>query len=472
MHLPARARSTGKLAASVLVAACAAALVAACASTADSGEIVPASALSGGSTTVFDTSRDAFSLSARNLSDDERDRYGLGKSLFQRAWVRAPASTTGDGLGPTYAATACTSCHTRGGRGDVPHEAGDRAIGLVVKLASGETMSGAKVPEPSYGFGLQPFAIEGVPAEGALDFAFDEVDLRVSESLSLKARKYRISPRALAFGPFVQNTHVSLRLAPQVVGLGLLEAVSEDDVKSRVDADDRDGDGVRGVASEVSDLATGERKLGRFGWKASFATVTDVAAAAFREDIGITSALFSEENCPGPQSACRAAPNGGAPELGGEKLAEVAFFARSVAVPARRLTDDRDALFGERVFREVGCATCHVPELRTTSNALPALAAQTFAPYTDLLLHDLGDELADVTPFPSHDARLFRTPPLWGLGLHSTVNGHDALLHDGRARDVTEAIAWHGGEAARSRRAFFERSSEDRVKMLRFLGSL
>ncbi len=467
MDSSARART------SVLVAACAAALVAACASAADSEGLVPASALSGGSTTVFDTSRDAFSLSARNLNDEDRDRYGLGKSLFQRAWVRAPASTTGgDGLGPTYAATACTSCHTRGGRGDVPHEAGDRAIGLVVKLASGETASGAKVPEPSYGFGLQPFAIEGVPAEGALDFAFDEVELRVSESLTLKARKYRVSPRDLAFGPFVQNTHVSLRLAPQIVGLGLLEAVSERDVKSRVDPEDRDGDGVRGVASEVNDLATGEKKLGRFGWKASFATVTDVAAAAFREDIGITSTLFPEENCPAPQTACRAAPNGGAPELGPEKLAEVAFFARSVAVPARRLTDDRDALLGERVFRDVGCATCHVAELRTSRGALPALAEQTFAPYTDLLLHDLGDELADVTPFPSHDARLFRTPPLWGLGLHATVNGHDALLHDGRARDVTEAIAWHGGEAARSRRAFFERSSEDRVKMLRFLGSL
>jgi len=437
-------------------------LAAACAATADE----PAPTLgeaSGGETTVFDETRDAFSYSARNLGPAERDVFLAGKSLFQRPWVRAPASTEGgDGLGPTYTATACTGCHLRLGRGAVPEAVGAHALGLVARLPR---FDGTR--DPAYGAVLQPFALDGVPAEGKLVVAFEESVVTLGDGSRVPLRRPRVRVEGLAFGPLASGTEIDLRIAPQLVGLGLLEAIPAATLEGYVTANEAGGDGVRGALFRVPSPELGHEAIGRFGWRGEHATVRDFVAEAFAEDIGITTEAHPEEGCPGPQAACREVPHGGAPELSRDKLERVSFFARTVAVPARRDTNDAEVLRGERAFAALGCARCHAPRAVTGESTIPALARQTIAPYTDLLLHDLGDGLRGAG-----GAGLTRTPPLWGLGLHATVNGHRTFLHDGRARSPLEAIVWHGGEADGARRAFSSTTAAERTALLRFLESL
>lgn len=427
-------------------------VVAACAG-AGEADVGPSSAASGGATTVYDTSRDAFSYSARNLDGPGRDRFLAGRSLFRRAWVTAPASTEGgDGLGPTYTATACESCHVRSGRGALPTRANPRGLGWVAKLVRADGG-----PDPSYGHVLQPFAVDGVPAEGRLEITFEEDLVRLADGTPIARRKPIARASKLAFGPLEGGTSIDIRLAPQLVGLGLLEAIPEADILARADPNDRDGDGIRGVARRVGT----EARLGRFGWRAQAATLRDFAAEAFHEDIGLTSDVYPNERCPAPQRGCAMAAHGGTPELSTDKLDKVAYFLRTVAVPARRDVDSPDVRRGEALFSALGCASCHIPRATTGSAHETALSEQTIFPYTDLLLHDLGLGLDGV-----------RTPPLWGLGLHTIVNGNLTLLHDGRARTIPEAIVWHGGEASSARDRFARADATDRAALLQFLESL
>lgn len=426
----------------------------ACASARDA-DVGTSSAASGGATTVYDTSRDAFSYSARNLDGPGRDRFLAGKGLFRRAWVTAPASTEGgDGLGPTYTATACESCHIRSGRGAVPTRANPRGLGWVARLVHADGG-----PDPSYGYVLQPFAIEGVPSEGRVEVTFDEDFVVLGDGARIARRRPVVRAAELTFGPLRAGTSVEIRMAPQLVGLGLLEAIPEEAIVARADPTDRDGDGIRGATRRVGN----ESQLGRFGWRAQAATIRDFVAEAFHEDIGLTSDAYPDERCPPPQRDCAMATHGGAPELSTDKLDKVAFFVRTLAVPARRDVDSPDVRRGEALFSAMGCASCHVPRATTGRAREPALSGQTIFPYTDLLLHDLGPGLG-------RDG--VRTPPLWGLGLHTIVNGNLTLLHDGRARTIPEAIVWHGGEATSARDRFSRAEAPDRDALLRFLESL
>ena len=264
---------------------------------------------------------------------------------------------------------------------------------------------------------------------------------------------------------------ISPRLAPQVIGMGLLEAVPAATILAQADPDDSNGDGISGRANEVPG-EDGSPTLGRFGWKAGRATVRQQVAAAFNGDIGITSPLFPEENCPPVQTACREAPNGGTPEVTPSRLDSVDLYARTLAVPALRDATDTQVRRGFKLFEEFGCVSCHLPTLETGPSDIEALAHQVFHPFTDLLLHDMGDGLADGRPEFGAGGREWRTPPLWGLGLLEEVNGFRFLLHDGRARTPAEAILWHGGEAQAAMEAFRDAPAEEREALLRFLESL
>jgi CxxC motif-containing protein (DUF1111 family) len=266
---------------------------------------------------------------------------------------------------------------------------------------------------------------------------------------------------------------LSPRVAPALIGLGLLEAVAEEEILARADPSDEDGDGISGRANPVWDLRTGRHALGRFGWKASQPTVLQQTAAAFSGHLGITSSLFPAESCAALQPTCSAAPSGGQPELGERFLQDVAVHVGTRAVPARRLWEAAEVRRGERQFAALGCASCHLPALRTADDAAPAvLAGATIRPYTDLLLHDMGEALADQRPDFAASGREWRTPPLWGSGLVPTVNGHGEYLHDGRARSLEEAILWHGGEAEAARVAFMALRASERAAVLAFLRSL
>ena len=434
----------------------------------------------GGDTTRDVTGRNSFSFAAPTLTNEERRTFEIGDSFFTQNWVTAPASTTDrDGLGPTFNAQACSSCHLLDGRG-IPAATGQGALGLLLRLSlPGENEHGGPLGDPAYGDQLQDRSINGVPPEGEVVITYEEIpgDYADGTPYSLRSPSYAIE--SLAFGPLTDDVMISPRLAPQVIGVGLIEAVPEADIVASADPDDTDGDGISGRPNRVWNPATQQLELGRFGWKANTPTVEAQAAGAFAGDIGITSALHPESTCTEPQTDCAAAPPGdgadGEPEIDASRLGSVTFYNRTLSVPAMRDTDDDDVRAGAAAFDELGCASCHTPTLTTGSiddTGVAALADQTIHPYTDLLLHDMGDGLADGRPDFEATGTEWRTPPLWGIGLISEVNGDRFLLHDGRARTIEEAILWHGGEAEASREAFRSADQAIRERVIAFLEAL
>jgi CxxC motif-containing protein (DUF1111 family) len=456
-----------------LLLTCLAAAGSACASQANLSP-EPDEELSGGDTTVFDTSRDAYSRPAANLRQEHRDGFFTGNAFFKRNWVTAPASTEGtDGLGPTFNARSCSDCHFKDGRG-APPESGETFSGLLVRLSvAGADDHGGPKPEPSYGGQFNPLAINGVPNEGVVTVEYEALagQFADGEPYALLSPSYHFPE--LSFGPMAEDAMISPRVAPSVFGLGLLAALSEETLASLADPDDDDDDGISGRLNQVWDPKSGSIQIGRFGWKANQAGLEQQNVGALLGDIGITSALHPGQDCPPAQSACLSAEHGGEPEIDQQKIDFLVAYANLLAVPARRDVGEPEVLRGKALFARFGCASCHVPRLETGElPGFPEVSGQTIRPYTDLLLHDMGEGLADERPDFLADGREWRTPPLWGLGLSETVNRHTRLLHDGRARDVSEAILWHGGEAEAAQAAFLAASARERAQLIRFLNSL
>ena len=446
--------------------------------------------LSGGSATNrrrFD--RDAFSQPSANLPFEARAQFAIGNGLFRRPWVSSPSSTrSADGLGPLYNARSCQRCHLKDGRGHPPVDAEDSAVSMLIRLsvpprtederaslASGRT---PVIPEPIYGSQLQDVAVPGLPAEGRIRITRTErvVKLEDGARVALEEPRYEIVDPG--YGPLDPRVMMSPRVAPPMIGLGLLEAVAEADIVARADPDDADGDGISGRSRRVWSPETGGMMLGRFGWKAGTASIVDQAAAAMSGDIGISSPLAPAPwgECTKRQEPCRSGPHGADPggfEAPVEVMDAIVFYSRHLAVPARRGEDEPSVLRGKELFYGIGCTGCHTPKHATRSDwPIDELAGQLIWPYSDLLVHDMGDDLADGRPEGDASGREWRTAPLWGIGLTDIVNGHTRFLHDGRARNLVEAILWHGGEAERSRDAFRAMPEVDRDALIAFLNSL
>ncbi|WP_243746623.1 di-heme oxidoredictase family protein [Zavarzinia compransoris] len=412
----------------------------------------------------------AFTHPSAGMSLDRRLDFGLGDALFRKRWASSPSSTTAsDGLGPLFNARACESCHRRDGRGQVP-DPGAPAVSLVLRL--GLPGGGA---EPTYGHQLQNAAIQGFRPEGRLTLAYDEVPVALAggEVASLRRPAYGVAD--LAQGPLAPDVQVSARIAPPMIGLGLLEAIPAADIVARADPDDADGDGISGRAQRLGP----EARLGRFGWKAAQPDIAAQAADAFATDIGLSTPLIrrSRGDCTERQPACLAAPAGDDPAEGVEVTARMfdltVFYARHLAVPARPAARDPEVLAGKALFLAAGCSACHVPAWVTGRDGVdPELAGQRIYPYTDLLLHDMGPGLADGKAEGEAAGAEWRTPPLWGIGLTAEVGGRTEFLHDGRARNLIEAILWHGGEAERARDAVIALSPAERARLITFLQSL
>lgn len=430
----------------------------------------------GGETTRSDATRNAFGLPAPGLSNEERRLFERGDSFFTANWVTAPASTDArDGLGPMFNGQACASCHVRDGRGAPPDPTGSEArLGLLLRLSvpGSNPLTGGPSPDPVYGGQLQDASILGVDSEGQIVLTYEVLSGEYDDGTSYELRKPTYDITDLAFGPTTPDLLISPRLAPQVIGMGLLEAIPESTLLAAADPDDADGDGISGRPNMVWNERTGSATLGRFGWKANVATVEQQVAGAFHGDIGITSSLHPDQECSPVQIACAEAPKGGQPELTDERLATVTFYNETLSVPAMRDVEDPAVLAGSETFTDIGCASCHTPTTKTGNVTIEVLAEQTIYPYTDLLLHDMGPSLADDRPDFDASGSEWRTPPLWGLGLIDDVNGHRFLLHDGRARTIEEAILWHGGEGQASRDAFAGLSEGNRKELIAFLEAL
>lgn len=434
----------------------------------------PGEALSGGDATVFDETRDAFSHPARNVTEERRDQFLVGNSFFTDAWTTAPGSVDSrDGLGPVFNANACAACHTRDGRGRPPESQDEEMLSSLVRISlPGTSEQGGPLPVPGYGDQIESRAIDGVPAEAATRVRWEEHDGTYGDGRRYSLRKPVLTIQDAAFGALPAETMTSMRVAPMVFGLGLLACVPDASIVEHADPDDADGDGISGRPNRVWDVAASATALGRFGWKANQPSIAQQNAGAFLGDMGLTTPLFPSGVCAEGQSACAGAITGGEPEVSAQIADLVTVYVELLAPPARRDVGAHDVMRGRDLFHDIGCANCHLSSLQTGECDAPELANQTIHPYTDLLLHDMGEGLADGRPDFEATGTEWRTPPLWGIGLIERVNDHDRLLHDGRARGFAEAILWHGGEAEAAREAFRTMPESDRDAVLAFLGSL
>jgi len=432
---------------------------------------------SGGAATLAIANENAYARPIEAMPVEKLRDFTFGNRIFNTNWVAAPASVDGfDGLGPVFNRVSCSGCHTRDGRGRPPDE-GQPLESMLVRLSiPGTNEHGGPRQVPHYGDQLNEKAISGVPAEGRTVVGYTERTGKYADgtSYTLVVPSYELVD--LAFGALPADVRYSPRVASPVFGVGLLEAVPEASVLALADPGDADGDGISGRPNRVWDAAAGRVALGRFGWKANQPTLRQQSAGAALGDIGLTTRLFPLENVAAGQDAAARAPHGaadGEPELQDAFFDKLIFYLETLAVPAARDVDDPAVRAGAGVFAELRCTACHVPELETGARAdVPALSEQTIHPFTDLLLHDMGDALADGRPDFEAGGSEWRTPPLWGIGLTEVVNRHTRFLHDGRARSIEEAVLWHGGEAASSRTAFTRLTKSDRDALLRFLQSL
>ena len=310
----------------------------------------------------------------------------------------------------------------------------------------------------------------GLPGEGKMAISYGEQPVTLKDGTVVSLRKPAYSVTDLAHGPLGPATTLSARVTPQMIGLGLVEQIHPADILAHADPDDRDGDGISGKAAIVRDKKTGALALGRFGWKASAPSIRQQTADAFAGDIGISTPEVPHHwgDCTETEADCLAMPNGVQERLGSVEAPDpimdlVTFYSQNLAVPARRDIDNPAVLKGKQLFYQSGCVSCHTPKFVTRRDAPnKAQSFQLIWPYSDFLLHDLGDGLADGQQVGDATGNEWRTAPLWGIGLTKTVNGHTFFLHDGRARNLTEAILWHGGEAEKSRDAFAALAGEDR----------
>ena len=452
----------------------------------------------GAATVRARTDADAFSQPSGNISFERELDFKLGNGLFKKLWVSSPSSTlASDGLGPLYNARSCQRCHLKDGRGHPPEGPDDDAVSMFLRVSvpagegaamseieaflvsAGSPVAARTRPDPVYGGQMQDFGVAGLPAEYRLGVTWEEIPVALAggEIASLRAPSW--SAEDLGYGPLAPGAMLSPRVAPQMIGLGLLEAIPAEDILAKADPEDADGDGISGRAQVVWSFENDRPELGRFGYKAGAPSIREQSAAAFSGDIGISTPIFSDPwgDCTEAEEACRTAPHGDGDVRGTEidaaGLDLVTFYSRNLAVPARRNLDAPEVLAGKQAFYEAGCTGCHTPKYVT--HRLDGQDAQSFQliwPYTDLLLHDMGEGLADHRPEGLADGTEWKTPPLWGIGMVPQVNGHSYYLHDGRARNLLEAVLWHGGEASQARQTVVDMDPETRAALIAFLESL
>jgi len=477
-----------------------------------------------------------FSTPAPNLSDANLALHLEGDVSFETAFTTAPNTEHPDldGLGPVFNNADCNSCHQRDGRNSTPMvQAGKDRIklgseaGLFLRISKtpaepctlGTKANDYCAPIGVPNFGGQLFHrgvlkarpdwednLFGGQADVYLSYETKQVTYPDGSSITLKKPLFAVENPYDAPGETLNSANVTSELLQDdvlmgwrnglpIFGLGLLEAIPEADILALVDIDDADGDKISGRANLVFDAVKAQAgdpnpvSLGRFGWKANTPSVRVQSLGALRGDIGITNPLFPDESIVGTALhdsyltrtgfTDTGEDESGAPEASAEFSDSVVFYAETLAVPARRNIESLDVREGARLFEQLNCTGCHKASFVTKSTGniggLPmaeALKGQTIYPFTDMLLHDMGDELADGRPDFLANGNEWRTRSLWGIGLTQTVNPQAGFLHDGRAATLEEAILWHGGESEQSRDDFMALNQSEREQVVDFLMSL
>lgn len=421
----------------------------------------------GGATTYNNIFSGSFEQPSANLDNAGILQHAAGDAAFGNKFVTSPASINA-GLGPIFNHISCESCHPKNGKSPQPFSGADLK-GLLFRISiPGTDAFGGPADAPGFGTQLQTKAIVGKLPEAQVQINFSETSYTFSDGTPYTLRKpiYTLTDSYIALPP---NLLVSPRIAQQVIGLGLLEAIDESVLLAKEDINDADGDGISGKANKVWNPVTGRTEMGRFGWKANVPNLLIQSASALQQDIGVTSYVFPKESSFGQPQYDNLNDE---PEIDSQSLADMAFYTQTLAVPKRRDFNDANVLNGKQVFFKIGCDKCHTQKYITGTSIYPYLSNQTIYPYTDLLLHDMGSDLADNRPDFLANGNEWRTPPLWGIGLTPLIDGHSNLLHDGRARNTLEAIMWHGGEAENQKQQVKKLSKKDRDDLVKFVNSL
>ncbi len=385
------------------------------------------------------------------LNDEQYDKFILGKSFFRIPWVEAPSATTArDGLGPLYNANTCANCHPSNGRGTLYNKNGSFARSLIPKPSY----------DPIYGSQIAINGIHGVKYEAKTDIKFEEIKVAFPDGEIDTLLKPIYGLKDLQYGPLDEKTVLSFRLAPSLNGLGLISQISDEDILKNEDPDDKDGDGISGRANFIYSPITKKQELGKFSWKANITSLKHQIADAANNDMGLTTSYYQNENCTKFQEECNKAPKArDAIDLTDQRLEAIQFYLEKRKTYSQKLTKNK----GYEIFKKIGCVNCHMDSFETNTGI-------KFTPFTDLLLHDMGEGLADGKIEGKASGSEWRTAPLWGLSLHEKINNKKPrLLHDGRARTFQEAILWHDGEAKKAKETYMNLKKEDRKELLEFL---
>lgn len=423
--------------------------------------------LSGGAATTFIASSQAFGQEVEGLQVYDAFMHELGDKMFEQTFVSAPSKHF-PGLGPIFNNVSCMSCHHNDGKGTPT--LGLITSSLLTRISvPGDDGFGGPKPAPGFGVQLQDKAITGSQPEVKVTVNYQEIPFSFpdGQQVSLRRPDYTLSN---PYMPLPPGYMISVRLAPPVFGLGLLDLIPQETIEAAADPNDKNGDGITGHPNYVYDPQTGKTVLGRFGLKANVPNLLTQVAGALQQDMGVTNYVYPRESSYGQSQYDNLHDD---PDVPDSIVNALTFYVQTLAVPARRNVTDPDVKRGEKIFTQINCSGCHTPTTYTGVDVrLPMLSHQRIHAYTDMLLHDMGNGLSDGRPDYQANGHEWRTPPLWGIGLFPKTNGEAYYLHDGRARTLEEAILWHGGEAQKSKEAFVQLSRSDRDDLIKFLKSL
>ncbi len=417
----------------------------------------------------------AFGMPLPGISFDKTVDFGIGDRLFLRTFSEET------GLGPRFNARACSNCHFRDGRGKPLTSTTDAdehfSTGFLMRLSvEGQGKHGGPKGVESYGGQLQDRGLEGIGGEAKVKVNWELIDKKYPDGTPYQLRKPHYEFYDEKFGSLA-GVMTSPRVGNQTIGLGFVDALTEQQLLANADENDADKDGISGRANYVWNVRANKLTIGKFGWKANAPTLEQQIAGALSGDMGMTTSIFPKQNCPSPQQDCNEYVTENNIEntidFSDNKLGQITMYQSTLSVPIRRNVKDKDVLQGKGLFHEMKCIKCHAIGFKVEkSEIVPEINGTVFNPYSDFLLHDMGEDLADNRPDFLANGREWRTQPLWGIGMIPTVNKHTFLLHDGRARNIEEAILWHGGEAENSKKEFMNLSKEKREQVLKFINSL
>lgn len=416
----------------------------------------------GGMATVYDSYLVPFGQPIPLLTDEEQKKHDRGDVLFERRFVSS-GNKVYAGLGPLFNESSCDACHPNDGRSAFPDRL-NAPSGFFLRISQGNDPIYGPIAATHFGGQLQQNAVRGFQPEVRFAVSYTDKIVTYQDGTRVVLKQPHYSITSIE-NPLPTEYELSPRIGMPVFGLGLLELIPEEEILKHADPEDRDGDGVSGRPNYVWDHVKDKISLGRFGWKANTASLYEQCAAAMANDMGLTNPLFTLEER-GDASLGRAL------EVSQQELEEVAFYCQTLAVPGRSNVNDPQVKLGERLFTELGCDVCHVPSMTTGTSNIASLDRQTIHAFTDMLLHDMGDDLADGRSDHLADGKEWKTRPLWGIGHTLRANGHENFLHDGRAKSIEEAILWHGGEAETAQKKYLELKKDDRDALMSFLRSL